>query len=306
MDSAGEMAAFVETARRASFSAAARALKLTPSALSKLVARLEARLGVRLMQRTTRRVSLTPEGEVFFRRAQRIVDDIRDAESEAAAFRQRPRGLLRVNVGNSFGIHQLIPALPEFLARYPDLKVEIALADMHVDLIAVGADLAVRIGPLGDDRLIARKISDAHRIICAAPSYIAKRGRPQRPQDILAHDCIVMSGMPALSNWPFRDGTIAVSGSATSDSASGVLELGVRGLGLVRLADFAVANYVREGRLVPVLEDYNLVEDLPISAMYPTGRHRVPKTAAFVDFLVRRFAHRPWRLDAPSAKGAAR
>ncbi len=298
MDSAGEMAAFVETAERASFSAAARALKLTPSALSKLVARLEARLGVRLLQRTTRRVTLTPEGDVFFRRAQRIVADIRDAENETASFRQRPRGLLRINVGNSFGIQQLAPALPEFLARHPELKVEMSLIDAHVDLVAVGADLAVRVGPLGDDRMIARKICDAHRIVCAAPSYLAERGRPLLPGDLLAHDCIVMAGMPALARWPFRSGSIVVSGPVTSDSASGVLELGVRGLGFVRLADFAVANFVRDGRLVPVLEEHNVAESLPISVLYPPGRHRTPKIAAFVDFMMRRFAHRPWRLDA--------
>jgi DNA-binding transcriptional LysR family regulator len=146
--------------------------------------------------------------------------------------------------------------------------------------------------------MIARRICDAHRIVCAAPSYLAERGRPQQPTDLLAHDCIVMAGMPSLARWPFRGGSIVVSGPATSDSASGVLELGVRGLGLVRLADFAVANFVRDGRLVPVLESHNIVESVPISVLYPPGRHRAPKIAAFVDFVMRRFAHRPWRLDA--------
>jgi DNA-binding transcriptional LysR family regulator len=302
MDSAGEMAAFVETAQRASFSAAARALNLTPSALSKLVSRLEARLGVRLMQRTTRRVTLTPEGDAFFKRARRIVEDIREAESEAASFRERPRGLLRVNVGNSFGIHQLIPALPEFLARHPDLKVELSFADRHVDLVEIGCDLAVRIGPLGDDRLIARRICEARRLICTAPSYIARRGVPRRPEDLARHDCVVMAGMPALARWPFRDGTIAVAGGVTSDSANGVLELGVRGIGIVRLADFVVANYIRDGRLVPVLTEHDAIEAVPIAVVYPPARHRAPKVAAFVEFMTRRFAHAPWRVDGAAGK----
>jgi DNA-binding transcriptional LysR family regulator len=297
VDSAGEMAAFVEAAKRASFSDAARALKLTPSALSKLVSRLETRLGVRLMQRTTRRVTLTPEGDAFFRRAERILGDIREAENEAASFRERPRGLLRVNVGNSFGIHQLAPALPAFLARYPDIKIELAFADAHIDLIASGADLAVRIGPVRDDRLIVRQIAEGHRMICASPAYLARRGMPKRPDDLRHHDCIALAGMASLNRWPFRDGAIAVSGPVASDSASGVHELGLCGLGLIRLSDFALAGDVRDGRLVPVLEDWHASESVPISAIYPVGRHRVPKTAAFVAFLQQRFGHRPWRLD---------
>lgn len=297
MDSAGEMAAFVEAAKRASFSDAARALKLTPSALSKLVSRLEARLGVRLMQRTTRRVTLTPEGEAFFGRAQRILDDIREAENEAASFRERPRGLLRVNVGNAFGIHQLVPALPAFLKQHPDMKIELAFADAHVDLIASGADMAVRIGPVGDDRLVARPISEGRRMICAAPSYLARRGMPKRPEDLRQHDCIAMAGMASLNRWPFRGGSVAVAGPVASDSASGVRELGLCGLGLLRLSDFAIAGDVRDGRLVPVLEDFHTSESVPISAIYPVGRHRAPKTAAFVAFLQQRFGHRPWRLD---------
>jgi DNA-binding transcriptional LysR family regulator len=297
MDRTGEMAAFVATAERASFSDAARALKLTPSALSKLVARLEARLGVSLMKRTTRRLSLTPEGEAYFERARRIVEDIRSAEAEVAGFRERPRGLLRVNCGNAFAMHQLVPALPEFSQRYPDLKIELALDDKRVDLIDSGADLAIRIGAVGDEGLVARKVCDLRRMICAAPSYLARRGVPRRPEDLARHDCITMAGMPALSRWPFRGGTVTVTGPATADSANAVLEMGLRGMGLVRFADFVFAQFVRDGRLVPVLVDHHKVDTVPISVVYPQSRHRVPKSAAFVEFMMRRFAHAPWRID---------
>ena len=297
MDRTGEMMAFVETVERASFSAAARALKLTPSALSKLVARLEARLGVSLMKRTTRRLSLTPEGEAYFARVRRILEDIRGAEAEVAGFRERPRGLLRINSGNAFAIHQLIPALPEFVQRYPDLTVELSLVDRRVDLIESGADLAVRIGNVGDERLVSRKVCDLKRMICAAPTYLARRGIPRKPEDLARHDCITMAGMPCLSLWPFRGGTVAVNGPATADSASAVLEMALRGMGLVRFSDFVFSEHIRDGRLVPVLVDQHKVDAVPIAVVYPQSRHRVPKTAAFVDFMMRRFAHAPWRID---------
>jgi DNA-binding transcriptional LysR family regulator len=297
MDRTGEMSAFVETVERASFSAAAGALKLTPSALSKLVARLEARLGVTLMKRTTRRLSLTPEGEAYFARARLILEDIRSAEAEVAGFRERPRGLLRINSGNAFAIHQLVPALPEFMQRHPDLKIELSLDDRRVDLIESGADLAVRIGSVGDDRLVSRKICDLKRMICAAPAYLARRGIPRRPEDLARHDCITMAGMPDLARWPFRGGAVVVNGPVTADSASAVLELGLRGVGLVRFADFVFSDYIRDGRLVPVLVEHHKVETVPIAVVYPQSRHRVPKTAAFVDFMMRRFAHAPWRID---------
>ncbi|MBI3505392.1 MAG: LysR family transcriptional regulator [Proteobacteria bacterium] len=291
------MAAFVEAVERASFSAAAKTLKLTPSALSKLVARLEARLGVSLMKRTTRRLSLTPEGEAYFERARRIVEDIRSAESEVAGFRERPRGLLRINCGNAFGIHQLVPTLPEFVQRFPDLKIELSLDDKRVDLIESGADLAIRVGHVVDEQLVARKICDLRRMICAAPSYLARRGTPRKPEDLVRHECITMAGMPNLARWPFRSGTVTVSGSATADSANAVMEMGLRGMGIIRFADFAFAQYVREGRLIPVLVDHHKVDTVPISVVYPQSKHRVPKTAAFVDFMLRRFAHAPWRVD---------
>lgn len=296
MESTDGMSAFVAAVERGGFSAAARALKVTPSALSKSIARLETRLGVRLLRRTTRSLALTPEGEAYYARARRIVADIREAENEVAGFRARPRGLLKINTGNAFGYRQLMPALPEFLARHPDLKVQLSFADKRVDLIDSGDDLAVRTGEVADDRLVARRIADAYRIICASPAYLARRGTPKRPEDLRGHDCILMADMPQFSRWPFRTGMVQVDGPVSVDSANAELELGLAGVGLIRLSDFALADYVREGRLVPVLTDWHARETVPIWVVYPPSRNKVPKTAAFVDFMRARFGHAPWRI----------
>jgi DNA-binding transcriptional LysR family regulator len=150
---------------------------------------------------------------------------------------------------------------------------------------------------VGDERLVSRKVCDLKRMICAAPTYLARRGIPRKPEDLARHDCITMAGMPGLSIWPFRGGTVAVNGPATADSASAVLEMALRGMGLVRFSDFVFSEHIRDGRLVPVLVDQHKADAVPIAVVYPQSRHRVPKTAAFVDFMMRRFAHAPWRID---------
>lgn len=296
MDSLDEMTAFVGAVERGGFSAAARALKVTPSALSKAIARLEERLGVRLLRRTTRSLALTPEGEAYYGRARRIVADIKEAENEVAGFRDRPRGVLKINTGNAFGYRQLMPALPEFLARHPDLRVELSFADKRVDIHESGDDVAVRTGGVEDDRLVARKIADAYRVICASPAYLAKRGRPKRPEDLRGHDCVLMADMPHLSRWPFKSGSVSVSGPMAVDSANAILEMGLAGVGVIRLSDFAVADHVRAGKLVPILVDWHVRESFPIWVVYPPSRNKVPKTAAFVDFMRARFGHAPWRI----------
>jgi DNA-binding transcriptional LysR family regulator len=296
MDGLDEMSAFVSAVERGGFSAASRALKVTPSALSKAMARLEARLGVRLLRRTTRSLALTPEGEAYYARARKIVADIKEAENEVAGFRARPRGLLKINTGNAFGYRQLMPALPEFLTRHPDLKVQLSFADHFVDLIESGDDVAVRTGEVGDERLVARKIAEASRTICASPAYLARHGTPKRPEDLQAHDCVSMADMPRLSRWPFKSGVIQVSGPVTVDSANAVLEMGLAGVGVIRLGDFAIADDVREGRLVPLLADWHVRESFPIWVVYPPSRNKVPKTAAFVEFMRARFGHAPWRI----------
>ena len=294
-----EMTAFVRAVELGGFSLAARDMGLTPSAISKLVTRLEDRLGVRLLNRTTRRLALTPEGEAYFHRSQRILADIHEAENEVARFRARPKGLLRINVGTAFGLHQLAPALPEFLARNPEVQVELTVTDRVVDLIEEGADLGIRLGTLPDSSLVARKICDLGRVVCASPAYLRKHGTPKRAQDLLQHNCLAISYSPGLRRWPFAssDGVrhIEVSGNVSANTAETLLRLALLGVGIIRLSDAIVGEAIRDGHLVPLLQDIHHAEPLPLHAVYPQGRHRSPRVAAMIDFLVERFGDAPWR-----------
>ncbi len=299
MSAPSDMTAFVRAVELGGFSTAARDLGLTPSAISKLVTRLEDRLGVRLLNRTTRRLALTPEGEAFFHRSQRILSDIIEAENEVASFRSQPRGLLRVNVGTAFGMHQLAPALPDFLARHPEVRVELTITDRVVDLIEEGADIAIRLGGLGDSSLVARKICELERVICASPAYLRRHGTPRKPEDLLEHNCLNVAYAPNLQRWPFetKEGVraIEVRGNVSANNADTLLELALLGVGVIRLSDAIVGAAIRQGKLAPLLVDSHHSEPLPLHAVYPQGRHRSPRVAAMVQFLVERFAAAPWR-----------
>jgi len=299
MDKPGEMRAFVRSVELAGFSAAARDLDLTPSALSKLVTRLEDRLGVRLMNRTTRKLSLTAEGEAYLAHARRILADIEESEADVTRFSASPKGLLRINVGFAFGLHQLAPALPRFLEQYPDIELDITVTDRLIDLVEEGADVAIRTGQLRDSGLIARKICDMHRVICAAPSYLKQHGLPKAPADLLEHNCVSISGAPQLRRWPFavngKVEIIEVHGNVSANNAETLLQMAATGVGIIRLADVIVADGIRAGWLTPLLADVHHVEPLPLSAVYPAGKHKSPRVAAFVAFLVDTFAGAPWR-----------
>lgn len=299
MDKSGEMRAFVRAVELGGFSAAARDLDLTPSGLSKLVTRLEDRLGVRLMNRTTRKIALTAEGEAYFASAKRILADIEAAEAEVTRSSDSPKGLLRVNVGVAFGLHQLAPAMPRFLARYPDMTVDITVTDRLVDLVEEGTDVAIRAGALRDVNLVARKICDVHRVICAAPAYLKKRGVPNTPQDLLQHNCLTISGVPQLRRWPFDtpEGVIhiEVAGNIQANNAETLLQMAAAGVGVIRLADVIVSDGIRAGWLKPILTHAHHVEPLPLSAVYLPGKHKSPRVAALVNFLVEEFSAAPWR-----------
>jgi DNA-binding transcriptional LysR family regulator len=310
MDTPGEMRAFVRAVELGGFSAAGRDLDLTPSALSKLTTRLEDRLGVRLMNRTTRKLALTAEGEAYFASAKRILTDIAEAELEVTRFAAHPKGLLRVNVGVAFGLHQLAPAIPRFLEQYPEVELEISVTDRLVDLVEEGADVAIRNGVLRDSSLVARKICDLHRVICASPAYLKRRGVPKRPADLHQHNCISIAGAPQLRRWPFDiPGTpggleyVDVQGNVSANNAETLLQLAANGVGIIRLTDVIVGDGVRAGWLTPILVDSHHVEPVPLSAVYPHGKHKSPRVAAFVNFLVEHFGGAPWRNTVTPAAG---
>jgi DNA-binding transcriptional LysR family regulator len=308
-DRALEIGALVAAAEHGGFSAAARALGVTPSAVSKTITRLEARLGVRLLSRTTRRLRPTAEGETLIARGRHILAELDEAELEVTRARGAPRGLLRINSLVAFGLHALPQVLPEFLRRYPEVQVELSISDRIVDLVEEGVDLAVRGGRLADSSLVARKICDSERIVCAAPSYLKRHGTPRRPEDLLEHNCIVISGYPQLRRWPFDDPalaggirTVEVGGNVSANNAENVLQMALLGVGIVRLGDLVTAEHVRSGRLVPILVGQHHVEQLTLHAVYPQSRLRSPKVAAMVDFLIEKFAHAPWRAAAAPAR----
>jgi len=308
MDRDTSMRVFVRAVERGSFSAAARDVGQTPSAVSKLITRLEDRLGVRLIHRTTRRLALTPEGEIYFARARAILNDIEEAEAEVTRARGAPRGRLRINSGTAFGLHQLTPALPDFLARYPEIDIDLSITDRIVDLMEENADIAVRSGTTENMPHIVRKITDLERVICASPAYLTRRGTPRTAADLAEHDCIVVSAQAGLNRWPFRTragvDVLEVRPRARTDDVEAAVRLAIEGAGIVRLSDVVVGDPIRRGELVPLLTDVNYVEPLPLSAIYPAGRHRLPKVRVFLDFVMERFSHAPWRTPRAERIGA--
>jgi DNA-binding transcriptional LysR family regulator len=291
-----EMNAFVRVVERGSFAAAAGDLGITPSALSKLVTRIEDRLGVRLLTRTTRRLVLTAEGELFVARSRDILASIEAAEAEVTAASQMPRGHLRISVGTTYA-RQILAALPNFLARYPEITVELLVSDRQIDLVAEQVDLAIRSGWLGDSTLVARKLHDAKRLICASPHYLEKHGSPRVPADLLRHNCLTLAGFGQFNQWPFHTSEginrLAVSGSLATDNADVLLDAAVAGLGIARLADFVVARARQEGALVPLLEDTHLSEPFPVHVVTVPGRHRTPRVKAFTEFMAAQMAGWP-------------
>ena len=300
IDHASEMAAFVRVVDSKGFSAAAPVLGLTPSAVSKLVTRLETRLGVRLLQRTTRALHLTEEGEVFYAAAQRIVGEIESLESQMTGHSGTPHGLLRVTTSLAFAAHQLAPVLPEFLARHPLVQLDLLPTDRVIDMVAEGVDVALRIGRLADTSFMARKIGDDKRLICAAPAYLARHGTPRQPEDLARHNCIVSSERAHLNRWPFRiDGEVSeieVSGRVAVSEGEMQMHLALKGIGIVRLTRLTVAQAVRDGALVPLLGNFSADQPVGIHAVYPHRRHLAPKVPAFVNFLIEKFTPPPWEI----------
>ncbi|SEK31081.1 DNA-binding transcriptional regulator, LysR family [Bosea lupini] len=289
----GEMEVFAAVVERGGFSAAAKLFGMTPSAVSKLVTRLEARLGARLVNRSTRKLQLTAEGQAFHQRCVTILSDIAEAECEAAAGRA-PRGRVRVNANVAFGNQVLLPLVPTFLAEHPDLSVDLVFTDQVVDLIEERADIAIRVapGPLRGNQLMARKIGESGVAVVASPDYLARHGEPRTPADLAKHNLIGFNFARSVEGWPFRvDGaliSIAAVGNTQVGDGEIARQLAVAGVGLVRLGRFHTQAEVAAGRLVTVLEDFNPGDIEVIHAVYLGQGGFVPaRMRAFIDFLAR-------------------
>ena len=288
---AGEMEVFAEVVERGSFSAAGRRLALSPSAVSKLVTRMEDRLGTRLLVRSTRALQLTPEGEIYLERARRILGEIAETErlvaGGAAAI---PRGRLRVTASVGFAVRCVVPLVPAFLARHREVELDLSLTDGVIDLIGERTDIAIRIGPLRDSGLKARKLSEGPRVLVASPAYLARHGVPAHPDDLDRHNCMTFNFHRQPSSWPFRDGdgplySKPVTGNFQGNNGATLRQLCLAGLGLCRLGAFHVRADLAAGRLVAVLEDFNPGEVEQVHAVFAGHAHLAARIRAFVDFL---------------------
>jgi DNA-binding transcriptional LysR family regulator len=310
----GEMEVFVQVFDRGGFSAAARTLGLTPSAVSKLIGRLEARLGTQLVHRSTRKLQLTAEGQHFYERSVRVLADMDEAERSATAD-SAPRGRVSINTSVSVGTQVLVPLVPRFLDQYPQMMLDITLTDRVVDLMDERADVAIRWGPLPSSDLVARRLGETAQVVVGSPAYLARHGTPRKPQDLESHNRLDFSYRRRVPDWPFMvDGRLLdfpVRGNVRASDGETLRQLAVAGAGLARLSRYHVQADLDTGRLVPVLEKYNPLDMSPIHALYLGKVQRLPsRVRAVLDFLVAnlsadpRFGHKPamravGRLPAP-------
>lgn len=282
-----ELTAFVRAAETGSFSKVAREFRVSQPSVSRMVASLETRIGLKLLLRTTRQVTPTDAGSVFLKRARQILGDLDDAENTARGV-DSLYGTLRVALPGGFGIREVIPHLPAFLAQHPRLRVDLLVSDRTEDLVAKGADMALRLGPLADSVFGARLLVKASRLVVAAPAYLAKRGTPKTLTELSGHDCIVGPGHSGRRGWSFtRSGavtSVAVDGRVQVDSADGVVGCAKAGLGIAVVSQWMCRSELKAGELLRILSDYQL-DPVEVYAIYPGGRRPSLKVRAFSDYL---------------------
>ena len=311
MDRFHAITAFARVVEAGSFVRASERLDVSVSAVSRQVSELEAHLDARLLNRTTRRLSLTESGRVFYERCVQLLADLEEAEQSAGAGSVAPRGTLRLTCGTTFGTRYLAPAVAEFMERYPDMRFDVELSDRATDLVDEGFDAAVRIGAIGSQNLVGKKIGEMRLVCCAAPSYLARRGEPRTPEDLATHACLTYEYLPVKSVWPFRDRegrdrSTRVSGPVHANSGQFIATLAAEGVGIALEPDFIVGREVRAGRLVPILREF-ATPTSNISVVYPSRRHLSAKVRAFADFLAVRFAVPDWGLEmSPALPGKPR
>lgn len=294
MDRLQAITAFVAVVEHGSFARAAERLDQSVSAVSRHVAELEQHLDARLLNRTTRRLSLTEAGRTFHERAVQLLADLEEAEQAAGGGGATPRGTLKLTCPITYGARVLAPLIAAFVALHAEVRIDIELSDRTVDLVDEGFDLAVRIGAIRSPLLVARRLTSTTLVCCASPAYLARRGTPRTPDDLSRHDCLTYEFSPSRFQWPFRaasgeERVVRVGGPLHSNNGRMLIALAAAGAGIACEPDFIVAPEIDAGRLVPILTDWTLPSG-PISAVYPSRRHLSAKVRAFVDFLVERIA----------------
>lgn len=286
---------FVRIAVTHNISQAGNELGLSPAVASAHISKLEAGLGVRLIHRTTRKVSLTEEGQAFLPHAEEVLASVEAARASVGAGDASPQGVLRVTAPASFGRMHLVPALKGFLSLYPDLTIDLRLTDTIVDLVDGGFDIAIRNSDLKDSTLIARKLAPDRRVVCAAPEYLAMFGEPSSPDELRHHQCIHLAG---LENWTFDSPvgpqSIKTKGRFRTDNGEAVRDACVSGIGITVNSTWSVYQHLKRGELVPILQDYPLVSDTDIWAVYPSSRLLAPKVRVFIDYFAKCFGNPPY------------
>jgi DNA-binding transcriptional LysR family regulator len=296
-DALQEMAVFAKVVAAGSLSAAARELGSSPAVVSRRLAALESRLGVRLVNRTTRSLNLTVEGSRYYEACTRVLGDIEEADAEVAAGRVEPQGALKVALPASFGHQHVAPLVPAFAARYPKVQLALSLSDRNVNVMDEGFDLAVCIADLRDSSLAARKLAPNRRVVCASPAYLAAHGTPRAPEDLAKHNCLVTREF--AGNWEYktRDGrsaSVRVQGRYSCDNWEVLRQWALAGLGIALKSTWDVYRELQDGSLVPLLPDYVFHSDVAIYAVYPHRRFLPAKTRVFIDFLAESFGPDPY------------
>jgi DNA-binding transcriptional LysR family regulator len=299
LDRSGKMEVFVEVVNSGSISAAARKLQLTPSAVSKLLSRVEEDLGVRLIDRSTKSLKLTPEGELFYHRSVRIISDIEETIQEVSEGRSLPRGRLRINSSVPIGVRHIQPLIPEYMQRYPQMSIDVSLTDTLVDLLEEKVDVAIRIGPIQDSSMRARKLCESRRVIAASPDYLARHGVPLLPTDLIQHNCLNFNIRPLLNEWPFlRDGapiSVPIRGTISANNGESLRQLILSGTGVARLAWFQIGHDILEHRLVPLLEPFHPGDQQGIYAIFFGHKYTSARVRTFIDFLAEKLGtERPY------------
>lgn len=296
MDRLNSMKTFVEVVNNEGFTAAAHRIGLSRAQVSKSVMQLEAHLGARLLNRTTRRVSLTEIGRIYYERCKDILNDIDEIEALAGKQSGQPRGTLRIAAPTSFGVLQLNSAIPGYINQYPDVRISMSLNDRFVDMVAEGFDLAIRIAALEDSSLVARRIAPCKRVLVASPDYLANHGEPKVPQDLAIHRCLVYANDLQPGSWTLAGDegpeVIRVNGPVCADNGDLLKEAAVAGLGVTLLPTFIVGPELRAGRLVQVLEPY-CPDEISVYAVFPSRRYVSANVRTFVDYLAACFGENP-------------
>lgn len=288
------MMVFARVAKEGSFSAAAKTLDMSRAMVTRHVMQLENGLGVRLLNRTTRRISLTEVGSVYLERCLEIIQDVEEAELAVTQLHTEPRGTLKVSAPPSFGVFHLAPAIPTYLAAHPDVTIHLFLREGMVDVVDEGLDLAISLGELEDSSLVTRKLANARLVVCGSPEYLRERGVPRSPDDLEAHNCLVNSVLTPRDEWPFSgDLTIKVTGTLQANVTDALRMAAIKGLGLVMLPTYIVGQDLQCRRLQTVLEEFGPAQ-VAIRAIYPHRRHLSTKVRTFVDFLWERFQPNPY------------